>query len=63
MGGGVAQDAPPPPHEHTLPVRTMAEGCGKCSPYEARIATVVAVPGLTRRECTTCRGDWLVLEG
>lgn len=52
-----------PPHENTLPVRTMAEGCGTCSPYEARIATVVAVPGLTRRECSTCRGDWLVLEG
>lgn len=52
-----------PPHEHTLPVRTWAEGCGKCDPVDARIHTTVAVPGLTRRECATCRGDWLVLEG
>ncbi|WP_426751749.1 hypothetical protein [Myxococcus sp. Y35] len=52
-----------PPHERTLPVRTREEGCGRCSPYEARITTTVALPGLTRRECATCRGDWLVLEG
>lgn len=52
-----------PPHAHTLPVRPRAEGCGKCSPYEARLTTTVSLPGLIRRECATCRGDWLVVNG